>query len=124
PPAIDAVEVREPTLRIALAAAHEAMVDAGVGDNFDPLRAGCVLGTSKGGLQSFARGFAALRRRSPEAAPRDWLEFLPNAPAAAVAARFLLRGASLAPVAACATGLVCINRGAELVRDGHCDLVL
>ena len=35
-----------------------------------------------------------------------------------------LRGPSLAPVAACATGLVAVLQGAELIRRGTCDVVL
>jgi 3-oxoacyl-[acyl-carrier-protein] synthase II len=48
----------------------------------------------------------------------------PHTPSTAIAGRFDLRGPALAPVAACATGVVCVNRGAELVRDGTCDVVL
>jgi len=50
--------------------------------------------------------------------------FFPNEPALAVARRFRLAGPCLCPVAACATGLVSLQRGAELVREGVCDAVL
>jgi 3-oxoacyl-(acyl-carrier-protein) synthase len=53
-----------------------------------------------------------------------WNQFTPNAPARSIAERFNLRGAALCPVAACATGLVSISRGAALIRQGQCDVVL
>jgi 3-oxoacyl-[acyl-carrier-protein] synthase II len=41
-----------------------------------------------------------------------------------IAATFGLRGPCLASVAACATGLVCVLRGADLIQDGVCDVVV
>lgn len=103
-------------------------------------RFGCVIGTSKGGMRSLSRALVRpgkisgtseesgdLGRRfedSPAWPNGGWPWFLPNMPAAAVAARYGLEGPCLCPVAACATGLAALNRGFELVRDGSCDVVL
>lgn len=50
--------------------------------------------------------------------------FWPNTPASLVAERWKIRGPVLCPVAACATGLMSLWRGAELIREGVCDVVL
>jgi len=48
----------------------------------------------------------------------------PSLAAIALARRWDVRGPLLAPVAACATGLVALIRGAALIRDGACDAVI
>jgi 3-oxoacyl-[acyl-carrier-protein] synthase II len=50
--------------------------------------------------------------------------FSPNQPALAISHRFQLHGPCLCPVAACATGLVSLQRGYDLIGDGYCDVVL
>ena len=67
---------------------------------------------------------ALLVPRFPNPQPDNWLETLPNR-GAIVAARTIATSAPvLAPMAACATGLWAIARGAELIRSGECDRVL
>ena len=57
--------------------------------------------------------------------PEDaWRQIWPDAPSTAIAHEFNIRGPVLAPAAACATGLVSLIRGAELIRSGVCDVVL
>jgi 3-oxoacyl-[acyl-carrier-protein] synthase II len=100
----------DPLLRLASRAAAEAVADARLGEcGLRRERMGCVVGVSKGSLHAL---------------PSRWREFLPSTPAAVIASEYGLRGAALAPVAACTTGLVSVVRGYELVRDGDCDLVL
>ncbi len=110
-------------VRLAVAAAEEAWADAGWPARACPSdRTGAVIGTSKGGLRSVA---ALLRGDVDDArAARLWGAFPPHAPSTAVARRFGLEGPLSCPVAACATGLASINRGAELIREGMCDAVL
>ncbi len=108
----------EPVLSLALIAAREAMSQAQLSSS--PIlseRGGCVIGTSKLGLRSFAR---AMRQTSNVPHELLW----PNAAALAVAAEWKLNGPALCPVAACATGLVSLIRGADLIRSGECDVVL
>jgi 3-oxoacyl-[acyl-carrier-protein] synthase II len=106
-------------VRLGQAAAREATAEAGLPPGaVDPLRLGCVFGTSKGSL------FAATTTwRDPQQAglfPAVW----PSAPASALAADLGVQGPCLAPVAACATGLVAVIRAAALIREGACDVVL
>ncbi len=108
----------EPVVSLALIAAREAMTLAQLSST--PIlseRGGCVIGTSKLGLRSFAR---AMRQTDDLSRELLW----PNAAALAVAAEWKMNGPVLCPVAACATGLVSLIRGADLIRSGECDVVL
>ena len=108
----------EPVVSLALTAAREAMTQARLSST--PVlseRGGCVIGTSKLGLRSFAR---AMQQTGDLPHELLW----PNAAAHAVAAEWQLSGPALCPVAACATGLVSLIRGADLIRSGECDVVL
>lgn len=124
----------DPVIGFALRAAAEAIADgqfALARENRE--RIGCVIGTSKGGLRSFSSAWHSWRRhagtrKSPDVALQDeggfWPEFQPDAAARFIAQRYDLRGAALCPVAACATGLASIARGADLIAHGTCDAVL
>lgn len=112
----------DPLISLALAAAEEAVDDAGLPADVDQTRLGCVIGTSKPALRSVAELYAT--HRSSEPANAAFLDVFPDAPGVAVARRLGIAGPSLCPVAACATGLVCLQRGYELIRDGECDAVL
>jgi 3-oxoacyl-[acyl-carrier-protein] synthase II len=121
----------EPALEILARAADEAMADArlcgpGPGRAFDPDRAATLIGLSKGGVRSLARGRSLIRRGDldDERIARAWSRSWPSSGASLVSARFGLRGPCLAPVAACATGLVAALQGVELIRRGACDLAL
>lgn len=105
----------EPVVTMAVTAAREAMAHAGLSDISE--RGGCVIGTSKLGLRSFTREMQQLGHS-------DSALLWPNAAARAVASEWNLRGPALCPVAACATGLVSLIRGADLIRSSECDVVL
>ncbi|HUQ68733.1 MAG TPA: beta-ketoacyl-[acyl-carrier-protein] synthase family protein [Planctomycetaceae bacterium] len=104
---------------LGLRAAAEASADAGLDrTDLDPNQIGCVFGTSKGSLFAATADWCGLGEVS--SFPALW----PSATAHAIAARFGWTGPCLAPVAACATGLVAVIRAAALIREGACDVVL
>jgi 3-oxoacyl-[acyl-carrier-protein] synthase II len=112
----------DPVIALALEAAKEAIDDAGL----SPLSlandaTGVVFGTSKGSLHTASR---LLEDRHEHLASNAWLDVWPNAAASAVAQYCGSMGPTLAPVAACATGLAACLRGSELIRDGRCNVVL
>ncbi len=117
----------DPALGLLARAADEAMADARVaGSGLDPDRAATLIGLSKGGVRSLARGLDLLRSggSEDEALARHWAESWPSSGASLLAGRYGFRGPCLAPVAACATGLVAALRAADLIRRGACDLAL
>ena len=116
--------LKEPNIALALRAAKEAIADARIDwDAVEPFRKGSVLGTSKGGMKSIARALDGGSARD-ELPAEIWPMFWPSAPASLVAERWKIEGPVLCPVAACATGLMSLWRGAQLIREGTCDVVL
>lgn len=107
-------------------AAEEAVADARLGPgSFEPTRAGTVIGLSKGDLGTLAKLHRSHRDGdAPASSLSSWLACWPDAAASSVARHHSLQGPCLAPIAACATGLVAALRGAELIREGVCDVVL
>lgn len=119
----------DPALAILDRAADEAMADAGLvgpGRSFDARRAAVLIGLSKGGVRSLGRGHAMILGgiEDDAALARSWQESWPSAGASRIANRFGLLGPCQAPVAACATGLIAILEGVEMIRRGECDLAL
>ncbi|MFE4107477.1 beta-ketoacyl-ACP synthase [Almyronema epifaneia] len=86
---------------------------------------GVVIGSSRS-HQSLWEQLAcqSLLAAPTQVAPRNWLETLPNNPAAAVAQQLGTQAPVLAPMAACATGLWSVIQGAGLIQSGHCDRVV
>ena len=120
----------EPVISLALSAAIEAFADAKL--DFDSLpneRAASVIGTSKGGMHvAFQQAEAVHRGTTPSLAdtsPESWWRMLsPSGAAQLVSSLFGTTVGAIAPVAACATGLVSLIRAAELIQSGRCDVVL
>jgi 3-oxoacyl-[acyl-carrier-protein] synthase II len=108
----------------ALAAAKEALADAGV-NGYDPGRVGVVVGSGIGGFTQLMQQYDVLRERGPD---RVSPNFLPNvlvdSASGQLAIELGVRGPNYAVVSACATGSHTIGEGAELIRHGHADAVL
>lgn len=111
------------------AAAHAAWQDARLTSRRVPAdRIGCVIGSSKGSFASLTTCWSRDPSHSDSAhsspAGFDWEWCFPSAAGASVARLLGCRGPLLSPVAACATGLVCAIRAAELIARGVCDVVV
>lgn len=108
----------DPVVELALLAAEESVADSRLDlSEVTAGRVGCVVGTSKGLLASYASNFLS-------GSTAEYPGFRPSEPAIQVARRFNTTGPCLCPISACATGLQSIARGADLIGDGHCDVVL
>jgi 3-oxoacyl-[acyl-carrier-protein] synthase II len=109
---------------LAVAAAREAWSDAGI-DDFDPARAGILVGSAIGGVTGVLAQQDVLSERG-HTRVSPW--FLPNvlvdSASGQIAIDLGLRGPNYAPVSACATGSHAVGEGAELIRRGDADLVL
>lgn len=124
----------EPVIAHALAATIEAVADADLAADrngrlsTEASQVGCVIGTSKGGVHTWHQAqFASRNPTSGHVAPADdlwWSMMSPSGAAAAVSSLLGTGGPLLTPVAACATGLLSIVRGAELIGSGQCDVVI
>jgi 3-oxoacyl-[acyl-carrier-protein] synthase II len=108
----------------AIAAAREALADAGV-NGYDPERVGVVVGSCVGGINQAVQQWDVLKERGwNRMSPFFLANFLVDAATGFLAIELGLRGPNYAVVSACATGSSSISDGAKLIRDGKADAVL
>lgn len=80
---------------------------------------GVAIGSSRG-CQGLWEKFAC----SPDQFPIDWLETLPHQGAILTARQIGTQAMVLAPMAACATGILALSQGCELITQGRCERVI
>ncbi|MDQ3858171.1 MAG: beta-ketoacyl-ACP synthase II [Actinomycetota bacterium] len=108
----------------ALAAAKEAMGDAGV-NGYDPERVAVVVGCCVGGIGQAVEQWETLKERGwSRMSPFFLANFLVDSPGGHLAIELGLKGPNHAVVSACATGSSAVGEGADLIRMGHADMVL
>ncbi|HEX6711959.1 MAG TPA: beta-ketoacyl-ACP synthase II [Thermoleophilaceae bacterium] len=113
--------------QFALAAAQEALADAGWTDDspYEAARIGCVLGTGIGGLGTLEAGFGVLRDEGPEkVSPLAVPLMMGNAGSAAIAMAHGLRGPVFGVVSACAAGANAVATAVRMVQTGDADAVV
>lgn len=111
--------------QFALAAAAEALAQAGPLDDTDPTRIGVLVGTGIGGIgtneeQIVIQHVKGSRRVSPFLVPM----MMPNAAAASISMRHGFQGPCEAVVTACAAGTHSIGNAGDVIRLGRCDVVI
>jgi 3-oxoacyl-[acyl-carrier-protein] synthase II len=115
----------DPFTQIGLLAAREAWADAGIEEGFDRDRAGSILGTGIGGIQTILDNQVVLETSGPR---RVTPYFIPNtmanALAANVAIEFGLQGACFLTASACASSGHAIGMAMREIRDGRADLMV
>ena len=108
----------------ALAAAKEAITDAGV-NGYRPDRFGVVLGSCVGSMTQLTSSYDTLRERGWERlSPYFMPNVLVDSPSGHVAIQLGARGPNCAVISACATGSHSVGEGAELIRRGDADIVV
>jgi 3-oxoacyl-[acyl-carrier-protein] synthase II len=113
--------------QLALAAAAEALADAGWngGPPGDPDRSGCVIGTGIGGITTIEEQHTIMEERGPErVSPLAIPILMANAASGVVAMKHDLRGQSFGTVSACAAGAHAIGMAARLIAYGDADRVV
>lgn len=120
PAALDLSPTGDRTGALQDRAIREALHSAGLGADgrpYDPHQVATIVGLSKGRIVDLIESAGA----SPA---RPWVESWPGDGSSRASRLGPFRGPSLAPVAACATGLVGVLQGANMLRWGDCDLVI
>jgi 3-oxoacyl-[acyl-carrier-protein] synthase II len=113
--------------QLALAAAKEALEDAGWEDGppGDPERAACVIGTGIGGIGTLEGQHIVMRDQGAERiSPLSIPLLMANAASGVVAMKHDLRGQSFGTVSACAAGAHAIGMAERLIRYGDADCVV
>jgi beta-ketoacyl-acyl-carrier-protein synthase II len=109
---------------LAVAAAKEAWVDAGI-EGIDPARVGILVGSAIGGIATIAEQHATLVERGADRVSPFFIpSVLPDTASGQIAIQLGLTGPNFAPVSACATGSTAIGEAAETIRRGQADVVL
>jgi 3-oxoacyl-[acyl-carrier-protein] synthase II len=110
--------------QLTVAAADMALEDAGRVE-VDPERAGVVMGTGAGGIETLESQFIVERDRGSErVSPFLVPMMMPNAGAAQVSMRTGWRGPCETVSTACATGTHAVANAARLIASGRCEAML
>ncbi|MEW1825591.1 beta-ketoacyl-[acyl-carrier-protein] synthase family protein [Streptomyces sp. NPDC088196] len=111
---------------LALAAAREAVADAGLAPGrWDGDRVAVVMGSAAGGVATLEEQQNRLRERGPGlVSPLTLPMFLPNMAAGHLAVDLRTRGPNLHASTACASGATAIGIAVDLLRSDACDIAL
>ena len=114
------------TSHLSLAAAAQAMADAGLGDQVpDGERAGVVMGTGVGGFDVAIEAWDTFRTKGlRKVSPFSATALLANMPAHHISLRYQCQAYNSTVVTACASGTQAIGEAAEVIRRGGADLML
>lgn len=126
---IDAKEARRLSRfqQFALVAADEALRDAGLEEIPAELapRAGVIVGSGIGGLQTMEDQLKVLIERGPgRISPFLVPMMIVDLAAGLISIRYGLKGINYAPVSACATGNHAIGEAFEAIRRGEADVIV
>ena len=113
--------------QLAVAAADEALAQAGWGDEkpYDPMRIGCVVATGIGGISTVESNHDLMRDRGPaRVSPLGIPMYMPNAAPAAVSMRHGLQGQMYGVVSACASGGHALGSAMRMIQYGDADAVV
>jgi 3-oxoacyl-[acyl-carrier-protein] synthase II len=125
---IDAREARkmDPCTHYGMAAAQMAWKDAGLGgDTCDPDRAGVLIGSGVGGIQTLETQHTVLMEKGPRRISPFFIPMMiADMPSGAVSIALGLKGPNFATVSACASGAHAIGVAFRAVRDGDADVMV
>ncbi len=127
-PYIDPKEARRTDLFVqyALAAAHQAIVDAGLeGGVPDPTRAGTLVGTGIGGISTLENQHRTMLEKGPgRVSPFFIPMMIANMASGKISIRWNLQGPNYTTVSACASGAHAIGQALHAIRYGQADLMV
>lgn len=124
---MDAKEARKADRysQMAVAAAVEAMQQAGISGVADPYRAGVIIGSGMGGMITFQEQVTRLVEKGPRGVSPMFIPMsISDMAAGLVSIRFGFRGPNFCTVSACASGGHAIGVAADQIMLGHADLMI
>ncbi len=112
--------------QFALAAAHQAVTQAGLEGKFPaPERTGVIIGSGIGGMQTFEDNCSAYLTKGPDRVSPFFVPmFIPDIAAGLVSIRYGLKGPNFATVSACASSAHAIGESYELIKHGMADCMV
>jgi 3-oxoacyl-[acyl-carrier-protein] synthase II len=125
---IDRKEARRYDLfaQFALAAAHQAVTQAGLEGKFpEAERTGVVIGSGIGGMQTYEENCKVFLTKGPDRVSPFFVPmFIPDIAAGLVSIRYGLKGPNFATVSACASSAHAIGESYNLIRHGTADAMV
>src|SRR6266540_273483 len=125
---IDRKEARRYDLfaQFALAAAHQAVSQAGLEGRFpSPDRTGVVIGSGIGGMQTYEENCTAYVLKGPDRVSPFFVPmFIPDIAPGLVSIRYGLKGPNFATVSACASSAHAIGESYNMIRYGAADAMV
>ncbi len=124
---MDAKMVRQTDLyqRYALAAAAQAVQDAGIEGAIDPMRLGVYFGSGIGGFETFCNEHnTLLTRGASRVSPFFITKMISNMGAGNIAIRVKAMGPCMDITTACATGTNAIGEAMRAIRHGYADAII
>jgi 3-oxoacyl-[acyl-carrier-protein] synthase II len=125
---MDGKEIRrlDPFVQYAMAAAHQAIADAGFDGNPPvPDRAGAIIGTGIGGISTLeAQHRTMLERGVSRVSPFFIPMMIANMASGQVSIRWNLKGPNMTTVSACASGAHAIGEAFHAIRYGQADVMV
>ncbi|MDR0293917.1 MAG: beta-ketoacyl-ACP synthase II [Oscillospiraceae bacterium] len=107
----------------ALAAARMAVEDAGIGAFPDPYRAGVIVGSGIGGMETYEEQHTILMEKGPgRVSPFFVPMMIPNMAAGLISIQYGIKGLSYCPVSACATGVHAVGDAFRNIKYGMLDV--
>lgn len=125
---IDKKEARRYDLfaQFALAAAHQAIVEAGLEGGFPrATRTGVIIGSGIGGMQTYQDNCRAFIEKGPDRVSPFFVPmFIPDIAAGLVSIRYGLKGPNFCTVSACASSAHAIGESYKLIKHGVADAMV
>ena len=125
---IDRKEARRYDLfaQFALAAAHQAVTQAGLEGKFpSPERTGVVIGSGIGGMQTYEENCSLFLTKGPDRVSPFFVPmFIPDIAPGLVSIRYGLKGPNFATVSACASSAHAIGESFSMIRNGMADAMV
>jgi 3-oxoacyl-[acyl-carrier-protein] synthase II len=125
---IDAREARkmDPCTHYGMAASLMAWKDAGFEDGgYDPDRAGVLIGSGVGGIQTLETQHTVLMEKGPRRISPFFIPMMiADMPSGAVSITLGLKGPNYATVSACASGAHALGVAFHTIRDGGADVMI
>jgi 3-oxoacyl-[acyl-carrier-protein] synthase II len=111
--------------QLGVAAAEQAVAEAGLPDGVEPERFGVLMGSAIGGLETLERECRSwLEKGDRGVSPLFVTMMMPNAAAGTIAIRLNAQGPGFSIASACATGAHAIGEAARIIARGEADVIV
>ena len=112
--------------QLAMAAAHQAVTQAGLEGRFPtPERTGVIIGSGIGGMMTFEEQCLIYLQKGPDRVSPFFVPmFIPDIASGHVSIRYGLKGPNFATVSACASSAHAIGESYELIKSGMADCMV